>query len=444
MLKHQKTSLGLLIFPIATLSLACSDGVVDLGGGTIAQDLRQTSRCAESPRITGDVNVANQADIEALAGCEEITGSLNILTFEGADLAPLASLRAVGEALFLGAQQDERVSDDPDVQQADNDQYQALQDAGYLESLHGLESLESVGRLLLTSILVEDLSELASLSRIRTGIVVRSSQKLRSLTGLEAADTTPLVWLAECGALESLDGLQFDGSAHSVYLERVPALTNIDALAGITNFDALFIDSTGVEALPAFALFSATEVYIAANPALSDAGGLAALGGVGTLQLIHNPSLRSLPALTQLGAIDSLVVAYNDALEEVSLDFQALQPPTLSANSPREYQLSADLIEISNNASLTRITSSVGFSAVQNVSVYSNPSLTELQLGTLARADLLAVNDNAVLVSVAAPSLATVDSLEVMNNPLLVPTAFDDVQTFSRQVSGNADRSAPP
>jgi hypothetical protein len=441
--KHQKTSLGIILFPIAVLNFACSDGVVDLGGGTLAQDLKQPSRCAESSRITGDVNVANQAELAALAGCEEITGSLNILTFEGADLAPLASLRVVGEALFLGAQQDVPVSDDPDVQQTADEQYRALQDAGYLESLHGLESLGSVGRLLLTSILVEDLSELESLSRIGTGMVVRSSRNLRDLTGLEAAHAIPLVWLADCGALESLAGLELDGSTHSVYLERVPALANVEALGSITSFDTLIIDGTGIEALPAFSNFSSTDVYIARNLALVDASGLATIGSVRSLQVIGNPSLRALPALTQLVAFDSLIVGGNDGLEEVSLDFPGLQPP-ISYGNAREYQLSADLIEIGNNASLRRVTSLTGLSAVQNVSVDSNPSLTELDLGSLERTDLLAITDNAVLASVAAPSLGTVDSLEVVNNPLLVPTAFDDVLTFSRKVSGNAAPGAQP
>jgi hypothetical protein len=253
------------------------------------------------------------------------------------------------------------------------------------------------------------------------------------------------VWISECGALESLNGLAFDDSEHSIYLERVPALANIDALADILTFDTLIIDSTGLEALPAFAPFSATEVYVTGNPALLDASGLAAIGSVRTLQVGGNASLRSLPALTQLEAIDSFSVTYNDALEEMSLDFPALQPQVfLYATGPREYPLSAELVEVGDNASLRRITSSVGFSAIQNVSIYSNPSLTELELGTLARADLLAINDNAVLASVAAPALATVDSLEVTNNPLLVPTVFDDVQTFRRQVSGDAEAAAQP
>ena len=138
-------------------------------------------------------------------------------------------------------------------------------------------------------------------------------------------------------------------------------------------------------------------------------------------------------------------MTHNAALEEMSLDLPALEPQVfLYPSNTREYPLSAELIEIGDNASLRRITSSVGFSAIQNVSIYSNPSLTELELGKLARADLLAINDNAVLTSVAAGSLATVDSLEVMNNPLLVPTAFEDVKTFSRQVSGNAEGAAQP
>lgn len=410
----------------------------------MVQDVTQASRCAESPRISGDVNVANQSELDALQGCEEITGSLNILTFEGADLAPLASLRVVGEALFLGAQQEDPVSDDPEEQLLASEQYQALQEVGFLESLNGLQALESVDRLYLTGVLVADLTGLTSLRSISSGMVVSSSKNLRDLSGLEAATAIPTVWVADCVAITSLTGLELDTSRHSIILEQLPALTNIDALADILSFDALIIDGTGLEALPNFSYFAAFDIRISGNPALSDVSGLGQLGGARTLSLIGNSSLRALPALSELGWLETLVVAYNDALEELTLDFPALQPPSFDATGPRQFQLSADSVEIGNNASLRRITSPASFSAVQFFNVFSNPSLTELDLGTLERTDLLSIDDNAALASVAAPSLATADALEVTNNPLLVPSAFDNVKSFTRLVSGNAVQNTEP
>src|SRR5262245_38387630 len=91
------SALGLI-----SLSFACSNGEVDLGDGIVAQNFTQASRCAESPVIAGDVRVTNQAELESLSGCEVITGSLLIEPFAEADLAPLASLREVGQQLGLG------------------------------------------------------------------------------------------------------------------------------------------------------------------------------------------------------------------------------------------------------------------------------------------------------------------------------------------------------
>jgi hypothetical protein len=50
---------------------------VSLGDDAI-DVLPPNARCATSPRIDGDVRVTNQTELEALAGCEEISGDLAI------------------------------------------------------------------------------------------------------------------------------------------------------------------------------------------------------------------------------------------------------------------------------------------------------------------------------------------------------------------------------
>src|SRR5262245_59057885 len=111
-------SLIRLVTPVA-LTLACSNGDVNLGGGIVTQSLGSL-RCGESTRIEGDVRVENQSQLEQLAGCEEVGGDLLIERFEGADLSPLASLRAVEGGLVLGV--DPLVYPEDPEQQAAYDQ----------------------------------------------------------------------------------------------------------------------------------------------------------------------------------------------------------------------------------------------------------------------------------------------------------------------------------
>jgi hypothetical protein len=136
------------------------------------------------------------------------------------------------------------------------------------------------------------------------------------------------------------------------------------------------------------------------------------------------------------------VVTYNDALEEVALNFPALVPQTRTIGM-HEVQYSTVYVQLSNNAALRHITSPASFTALQFFSAFENSSLLDIDLGPLERADFLLIDDNPALTSVVAPSLATVNTLEVVNNPLLSTAVFDDVETFSRQISGNAEPSAP-
>src|SRR5688572_18165008 len=92
------------------------------------------------PTCEGHFDPHQQSDLDALAGCVEIIGTLIVETFEGADLEPLANLEVVSDALIIGSN--------------------AM--AGF-ESLEGLRSLRSVGWFLhLDNTLAPDLSGLRS------------------------------------------------------------------------------------------------------------------------------------------------------------------------------------------------------------------------------------------------------------------------------------------
>lgn len=227
-----------------------------------------------------------------------------------------------------------------------------------------------------------------------------------------------------------------------VTLDLLPALANADALVGITHVNTLSVTGTGLVSLPAMAGVSVADLTILANPALVDASGLDTITGIDNVFIVGNDQLRAIPDLSNVIILESLVISSNGSIEEVSLNFPALQSP-MAFRFEGGTPLSAAYLDISANASLRRITSPATFDAVQVVSVESNPSLTELDFGGLERVDLLTIADNAALAAVTVSSLATVDSLTVTNNPAFDPSVFDAVATFSREITGNAGANAP-
>lgn len=437
---------------LLALASACSGDVVDLGGGNIAQNLSPGGRCAESPVLDADVAITNQAELEELAGCEEIRGDLLVYIFEGADLTPLSSLRSVGGSLTLG--------ESPlflsfeaggDYSEEEALRVDALFERGWLESLAGLENLESVGNLYLVGIGAPDLQALSQL-RVVTGaggfgvggtMFVDRARHLRDLSGLEGAEGISNVSVSS-SALESLDGLVLAGDIDGLFLDRCPALVDIDALAGVTSMsNGLFVRETGLEDLSGLsALAHAGQgAAFSGNPALADASGLNALAVADYLVFEDNDALLALPSFQQTAALNGIHIVGNDALLEVNLDMPDLQPAqfiTLLFGPDELSTLSADRIEIQGNASLTRVTSPAGFTAAQYLTIEGNPSLTELDLASIERLDFMAIKQNATLASVNLPALQTVDSLEVTGNPLLTLEAFANVRTFYSNISDNA------
>jgi hypothetical protein len=437
---HHQTGLrgrvhSIAVTSLSTLALACSDGDVDLGGGLVGQTLERAARCTESTVIDGDVSVTNQDELAALAGCEAIGGNLRIQFFEGADLSPLASLRSVGNRLELGAMPPLTLGD-----QAGQEAFYAMQQVGHLESLQGLAALESVGALTLDAVLVEDFTELASLRSIGGTLVAHRMHNLRDLTGLEGVVVSD-IWISDSRALESLAGLSVSELPDAIIFEWVPALTNVDALTLVREIGGPFIlTGTGLSTLPEMGL-SATRIDLSQNNELVDMSGLR-FSTVVQVDVYNNPKLRSFATLDELFSIDALSVIGNDSLETLTLDFRNFLPDHPStfarATAGRDLQLSASQFEIAYNASLREIRSPAMLSAVQYFSIYENASLTDVDLGALERADLLLIEDNPALGSVTVPSLRSVDELQVTNNPQLSVAAFDNVLTFTRQISGNA------
>jgi hypothetical protein len=434
--KHRGCIVAITMTSLSAVALACSDGEVNLGGGLVAQGLGRTGRCAQSTRIEDDVNVANQSQLDELAGCEEIGGSLRIDTFQGADLSPLASLRRVARILELGATPQPPLDVENPLAE---DTWQEPEEMFFLESLHGLEALESVGTLMFDSLLVEDFGELANLRDVGS-LFTGNMKNQKSFVGLEGLQVSALAVNAS-PALESLTGLRFSERPDHIIIEWAGVLKDAAALTDVRTIGILGLTGTGLEALPEFVELTATEIHIDNNAELVDTSSLAVLQEVVDFTVWGNPKLRSLPAFHNVRRIDSFSVIGNDSLEALTLDFPEFRrDDRLALDS--EFEFSVSQIDIGMNASLRAITSPAVTPAVQLFRIYENASLTELDLGALERADLLSIDENPVLDSVTVPNLATVDSLQVTDNPQLSPEVFDPVQTFTRLISGNAP-SAP-
>lgn len=440
--------------PLLLLACACSADVLDLGGGAVQAGGVGSGRCASSTVLTGDVVVTRQSDLEALAGCEEVTGDLRVALFPEASLLPLSSLRVVGGAFELGIELSQLV---PTLEVSAEEaalevaRAEAQREQGWLASLEGLEELTRVGSLLMAHVLAPDLHALRRLEalqgigvgRASGGLRLVGAKNLRDLSGLENLWVESLA-LAD-NPLESLDGLVLADTLLSVSITNHPNLRDIQALSSVRDIvGPLLLSGTALESLEALAgLERVTDgIALIENTRLSDVSQLSELRFAADIQIRDNDLLTSLPSFEKLEALDSLYIVDNAALEQVQLPggvqwsgmfFELGDGQTESHSTP------ALRIEIQRNASLQRFTSSGGPLAVQFLTIEDNPALTQVELPTTERVDSLSLTRNATLADVDMPLLRTVDSLEVLDNPALSASAFADVKTFERIMAGNAD-----
>jgi hypothetical protein len=433
---------------------ACSNDVVDLGGGNVSQSIEAGSTCATSAIVEGDVHVENQAELDALLGCEEIRGGLRIEIFENTDLTPLAELRAVEGDLFIGSFPDpsspELTLDVIDALYLEYDRVNAIAAANWLPSLAGVESLERVGGLVLHHISAPSLEAFESLrlvsgstnSAVPGQLAIFAAPNLVDLAGLENARGFRALEIRENPALESLNGLQVLTTLVDLYLENNRALTNIDALAPITTISGLlYIYGTALPNLDAFANLTGSfmGVAISENPELSSVAGLARLTSAQSLLFERNAKLERLPEFAEMAYIDAFRVRLNAALESLSLSFPAMSASATFFGAT----YSAETIEIIGNDQLTSLAFGAGLGDADSVSISHNAGLTNIDLGDLQRIDDLQITGNGALTGVALDVLQTVDSLSVTRNPLLSTAELRTVRTFESEFIGNADDPSP-
>jgi hypothetical protein len=447
---------------LGALALGCTSEGVDLGGGLSTQALTSDSRCADSPVIEDNVRVTSQEELAALEGCEEIRGDLSIQLFADADLAPLSALRAVESTLVIGSSAEDLLSseelEDEALLQSIADREEQLRGT-WLTSLAGLESLESVGGLLVGQTGVVDLAPLAQLRRIGGGasapalagfepgeLYLFDNPLLRDLDGLENASGVVRLEITFAPALESLGALPLGPTLAVFNVLDAPALTDIDALATVKNIDILSLDGTGVTDLHAFSALESADssLFVLNNAALADASGLGGIQQSQSILFDNNALLKTIPTFSSLNRLPDLVmIKGNPELEQLTLDLELTTTNGLEVSGDF-LSLSMGILQIQNNAKLRSValaenfSESFGLHAAQIVTLDNNASLARIDFGGLQRADVLSIDQNPALTEVALGELATVDSLRVTGNAALDASVFAPVRTFERRSSGNA------
>jgi hypothetical protein len=324
-------------------------------------------------------------------------------------------------------------------------QFHALNRAGWL-ALDGLTALESVGGLYIRGLATASLAPLSNLRVLTEGdLVLADCGGLRDLHGLEnlrGVDSLVVV----CNELESMAALRLTGEMSSIYIDG-ERLTELGSIGVWGVLDSVALYGTRLANLDAFAelSFVGGALGLVRNSALTNVDGLSQLEASRTLVIQGNPVLSRLPAFDAITRLDGLVIQNNAVLSELPAFSGVNADLNGSGNGPDGQWTEAALlsfrpqqIEISNNPALRQFDVPAGWQSGSHVVIRDNAALEQLDLGQLAAIDLLEIENNPLLAGVELDALATVDSLHVRDNPQLPGAAFDAVQTFARDMSGNA------
>lgn len=419
------TSFFAALLPAFALLSGCDGEAHNVGEDDPAgEEAARTCDVAVTP--WGTSFVRTQADVDALSGCREIPGNLVINVpsdGESLTLAPLAELEVVRGTLSI---------------------------KGPLTSLAGLDALEQVSGLSLEGLLVSDLTPLRGLLSIQRqpdyrrggAISISGCDQLVDLAGLENVAVWESLFINDLASLETLSGLQAPSRADMIEITGAPRLSDVSALAGVQEVTGFLLGDTAVENLDGFLLEVADWVTVGGNPLLTSLDGLDRLMAAGTLFVSGNDALLrvELPALDDFGSIAIVGNAVLEAVPHYAASRGTFVQPAVAPSDPSDgSRLPRSSFEVGDNPRLTSIVLPTDYSDIAQVTIYGNASLTSLDLGNLRRSDGLAIQDNALLETALAPWLERVDDLAIRNNPTLSVAPFADVQTFTRDVSGNLD-----
>jgi Leucine-rich repeat (LRR) protein len=453
--------------------LGCSGDVVNLGEDASPRPTPPSySRCVDSPTLTADVYVGQQSELDALEGCETIDGDLYVQPFFHPALRPLHELKVVTGTLAFGQ------LSRPEEQSPEEVELAASVFGRWLPSLEGLEALESVGSLKIGEVSAFDLAPLSGLRALTgEGILVVTGGNLRDLAPLgrlrgirslhvygERLESIAELELPPTLSVLDLNGEHLSELGSLRQLRSVEGWLNLSGIAvrDLTSFSALesvgefFVNSRVLENLNGLEQLTDVggDVSILGNPLLDNIDALTTLRHAEHLAISNNASLRQIPDFPALGPLKGLHIMDNPALEHVA-EFSGIWAeaslPLRNGTRTRSYADALntiyrrpDAIRIINNPALRAFSMPVGWEGGKYVEINNNASLETLALTELENIGVLQITSNPQLRSVGLGLLDTVDSLTVLDNRQLLPSTFDPVQTFERNMSGNAGMPPSP
>ncbi len=239
-------------------------------------------------------------DSDALMRCSTVSGSVDIRESSLQNLGFLGCLTVVGRDLTIVGNGDlVDLSALARLEAVQGDLVLVASES--LPSLQGLERLERVeGKMQLTSLGVDTLMPLQSLTTVGETMSIDFAERLTDLAGLEALESVGSLKINNNARLESLHGLDA--------LETIPGELTIAANSALQSLD-------GLQSL----LSIGDELRIEANYALVDLSGLGALNEVGSnLNINYNSALPNVDGLTSLYEVGNNVeLTQNDALIRV-------------------------------------------------------------------------------------------------------------------------------
>lgn len=394
------------LFTIALPALAACGGDREAGDALNGGEAQARSGLSPSCGVdtSGSLQISTQAELEALAGCAAVEGSLSLAS-GSLDLRPLSQLQRVGGTLAIGC--------DPHAGlEADCSGQPELT----ASSLEGLNALEEVERLQLARLDVASLAPLARLRRVGF-LRISSSQGFRDLGGLGRLEQLEQLELAHNADLESLDGLAASASLGSVLLEVNPALGDISALAGfgklqrvalsgvpvtelsalgaLESLEELSLDNTALRSFDGLQLRHVGRLYVNANQRLEQVDALGTLESFEDITFIDNANLLRLPEFPSVTEVFNFDVFFNPAL------VQGPSFPALKQNRSMS-------ITFQGNDALTTIDGLRALEVGGWLTVVENRSLRALDLSSLVQIDQLRVLCNPALSAEALGPLGAV------------------------------------
>jgi Leucine-rich repeat (LRR) protein len=253
------------------------------------------SLCATDPVVSRSLLISNQAQLDALRGCERIHGDLELVVFPGIDETPLLSLRAVTGMLWLHPPADEAIS-------------------GELRPLDGFRALTQAGGIKLSWLTLTTLEPLGRLQRI---VEPDAAIPRPDGTGeLPPRDGPGVLSIESCPGLGSLEGLDVLEQVAHVRLSANPSLTSIAGMSLARQVQSLAISDCPLTDLVGAEGLGLRSLTIS-NSTLANLSGLGNAPALQRLILLANPALISLEGLGAPPIMEEVLLEQNTALTSV-------------------------------------------------------------------------------------------------------------------------------